>query len=210
MARPGKEEDSEIIFLTNTYMPMPNLAEMSCYEHIELDLGCGVGSFTSALAKSDPSRLILAADVMVGRLRKLAKKCRLEEIKNMKIYRTEARHLLAVTMPDRLLDRLHLLCPDPWPKGRHRGHRLLTSDFVVQIHRVLKTDGVFHFSSDDDYYFDAVKRVIMGSNLFKEVDADPTLADIRSDFERRWLDQGKAVRHVYFQKLPLPPKTIGH
>ncbi len=208
--RVAKNEDAEITFLTGIYCHLPELDKIRSYPAVELDLGCGVGSFTAALAKRYPERLILAADVMVGRLRKLVKRGHREEVENMRFYRTEARHLLSLAMPDGLLDRIHLLCPDPWPKGRHRGHRLLSSDFTAQLHRVLKENGVFHFSSDDEYYFDAVKRVVGDSGLFAEVAPDPDLKEIRSDFENRWLSQGKPVRHVYFRKLPLPINTIGH
>ncbi len=210
MALVPKKEDSGIVFLTGTYCHIPELDFIRSHRIVELDLGCGVGSFTAALAKRYPDRLILAADVMVGRLRKLVKKSHREEVDNMRFYRTEARHLLSLAMPDGLLDRIHLLCPDPWPKGRHRGHRLLASDFTAQLHRVLKEDGIFHFSSDDEYYFDAVKRVISGSGLFAETAPDPELKEIRSDFENRWLSQGKPVRHIYFRRLPLPPHTTGH
>ena len=33
---------------------------------VELDLGCGKGSFTTELAKRHPERIILAADVLSG------------------------------------------------------------------------------------------------------------------------------------------------
>ena len=41
------------------------------YSFVELDMGCGRGKFTLELAKRFPDRLILASDVMLGRLRKL-------------------------------------------------------------------------------------------------------------------------------------------
>ena len=130
-------EDAEIRFFTGTWELYP-AEELAAAAVVELDLGCGVGSYTAELAKRYPERKILAADVMVGRLRKLVKRCRRMGIGNMTILRTEARHLVAFMLPDESVDRLHLLCPDPWPKGRHSGHRLLTSDFVSQLHRVLK------------------------------------------------------------------------
>ena len=114
-------------------------------------------------------------------------------------------------LPDGALDRIHLLCPDPWPKGRHRGHRLLASDFTAQLHRVLKPEGIFHFSSDDEAYCDAVGRVIAASQLFAEApEAIADIADVRSDFEERWLAEGKPVHHAAWKRLPLPPHTIGH
>ncbi len=202
-------EDREIHFFTGTYELMPS--ELLARPVVELDLGCGVGSFTTALAARYPERQILAADVMVGRLRKVVKRRNRMGINNLEVLRTEARHLVALMLPDKCLDRLHLLCPDPWPKGRHRAHRLLTSDFTAQLHRVLKEDGVFHFSSDDPYYRDAVRRVIADSGLFCEVpEAIADLADLKSDFELRWLEIGREVHHAAWRRLPLPPHRGGH
>lgn len=201
-------EDAQIRFHTGTYelFDFPDDGKIA-----ELDLGCGVGSFTSALAKRYPERRILAADVMVGRLRKLARRNRRLEIENMTLFRVEARHLVSFMLPDGGLDRLHLLCPDPWPKDRHRAHRLLTADFCSQLHRVLKGNGIFHFSSDDDEYYEAVKALLETSQLFAEApEALADIADLKTDFEQRWLEQGKRVRHLACRSLPLPAHTVGH
>ena len=199
-------EDDKIIFLTGFYGHWAPAGE-----HVELDLGCGSGSFTCLLARKMPQAQVLAADVMLGRLRKVVRRAERCGADNVTVLRTEARMLLAKILPDRCVDRIHLLCPDPWPKGRHRGHRLLAANFVTFLHRVLKEDGVFHFSSDDEYYCAAVDRVIAGSRLFAESpDAVADLAGMRSDFEERWLEAGKKVLHRAWRKLPLPPHTIGH
>lgn len=192
-------EDAEIVNLLGTYQLLPIPAK-SAGTRVELDLGCGSGSFTAELARRYPERSVLAADLMIGRLRKLVKKARREGLNNLTAYRSEARHLVALALPDGSLDRIHLLCPDPWPKDRHRGHRLMASDFTFQVWRVLKAGGVFHFSSDDEPYFEAVTRVMAQSGLFDEAEPDPELNDIKSDFEKRWLEAGKTVRHVYYNK----------
>lgn len=199
-------EDAKILFLTGFYghfAPAPG--------RVELDLGCGSGSFTCLLARKMPEAAVLAADVMLGRLRKVVRRAERAGAANVTVLRTEARMLLAKILPDASIDRIHLLCPDPWPKGRHRGHRLLASNFVAFLHRVLKEDGVFHFSSDDENYCAAVDRVISGSRLFAEApEAIADLAGMRTDFEERWLGEGKQVLHRAWRKLPLPPHTIGH
>ena len=203
----GHPEDQQINILTGTYshyLPAPGIPA-------ELDMGCGAGSFTVALAAKYPSRQIIAADVMLGRLRKVVKKAERAGLENLSVLRVEARYLIGMMLPDASLDRIHLLCPDPWPKNRHRGNRLLCSDFTTQLHRVLKADGIFHFSSDDEYYCDAVNRVMAQSGLFaacQEAIAD--LACVQSDFEKRWLAEGKMVHHRAWKKLPLPECTIGH
>ena len=180
------------------------------YEAVELDLGCGKGSFSTALAKKFPQRLILGADVMIGRLKKLQKRNERENVNNMLLLRSEAKNLLGYMIGDGVLKRIHLLCPDPWPKGRHRGNRLLCSDFVIKIHRVLAENGEFHFSSDDEYYHNAVRRVIELSNLFDPVAPDADLNAIKSDFELRWNEQGKAVHHLWYRKRKLVHPGIGH
>ena len=199
-------EDQKISILTSSYCHVVPESD-----HAELDMGCGAGSFTVALAARYPERTIYAADVMLGRLRKVVRKAEQAKLENMRVLRVEARNLIAMMLPDASLDRLHILCPDPWPKNRHRGNRLLCSDFTTQLHRVLKRDGIFHFSSDDENYCDAVNKVIAESGLcelYPEGIAD--LTDIKSDFEKRWLAEGKAVHHRAWKKLPLPEVTIGH
>ena len=76
---------------------------------------------------------------------------------------------------------------------------------------MLKPEGIFHFSSDDEAYCDAVRRVIAASHLFEEApEAVADIADVRSDFEVRWLEEGKAVHHAAWRRIPAPPHTVGH
>jgi tRNA (guanine-N7-)-methyltransferase len=148
---------------------------------------------------------------MLGRLRKVVKRLERSGSANWEVLRVEARMLIGRMLPDASLDRIHLLCPDPWSKGRHRGHRLLASDFTAALHRVLKPDGIFHFSSDDANYCRAVEEVMTQSKLFSPApDGAADLANVKSDFELKWLAEGKSVKHLAWRKLPLPPHTVGH
>ena len=203
--------DSFIHNLSCVYtMPEAVLADIGDRE-LELDLGCGKGSFTTELAKRHPERIILAADVLSGRLRKLVKRNLRDGVENMRVLKAEARMLTARLLPDGTLSRIHILCPDPWPKDRHSGNRLLSSNFMTHIHRVLKANGVWHFSTDDLEYLEAVRKAVKASGLFGE---DPErlsdVADIKTDFEVMWNSMGKNVFHHAWIKLPLPKPEIGH
>ena len=195
----------EIHILTGRYVLFNDICPLPDDRFIELDLGCGKGGFTAALARKYPERLILAADIMLGRMRKVRKKVEQLGCRNVCYLRTEARVLLGFCLPDRCLDRVHILCPDPWPKDRHRGHRLLCADFMMPINRVLKEGGIFHFATDDPEYLEAVVKLVNSSGLFEPADAD-ALADVsgeefRTEFERDWLAQGKTVPHLAWRAL---------
>lgn len=203
-----------IYLLTGCYSRFGDFCPLPEEGIVELDLGCGKGGFTVALARKYPERLILGADVMLGRLRKVRKKIVRAGLTNVCCLRVEARFLLGVCLPDRCLDRLHILCPDPWPKARHRAHRLLCSDFMMSVNRVLKEGGVFHFATDDLSYLETVKRLAAGSGLFEQIANENALADVaseefRTEFERDWLAAGKAVPHLAFRALK-PPFTGMH
>ena len=201
-----------LIFNLSAVYALPE-AVLSNHESlpIELDLGCGKGSFTTELAKRHPERIILAADVLSGRLRKLVKRNQRDGVENMRVLKAEARMLVARLLPDKTLSRIHILCPDPWPKDRHSGNRLLSSDFMTHIHRVLEDNGVWHFSTDDLEYLAAVRQAVNASQLFAE---DPQrlddVDDIKTDFEVMWNSMGKTVYHHAWVKLPLPRPSIGH
>ena len=199
------DSDAEIFLLNNQYVILADLMDLPEGKCVELDLGCGSGDFTVGLAQKFPERLVFAADIMLNRIRKVVSKCRRAGVLgSTRFFRVEARHLVSIILPDQCLDRLHVICPDPWPKNRHSGHRLISSDFMMQIHRVLKPGGIFHFATDDPPYLEAGTKNIVESGLFERVDETVFLADvadIKTEFERQWLAAGKAVPHTAWRKI---------
>lgn len=195
----------EIHILTDQYVLFRDVCPFPEGKILELDLGCGKGGFSAALAEKYPDRLILAADIMLGRMRKVKKKTDRIGNHNVCCLRTEARFLMGFCLPDRCIDRVHILCPDPWPKDRHRGHRLLCSDFMMPVNRVLKEGGIFHFATDDPEYLDTVSGLVKSSGLFEaagpETIADVSSEEFRTEFERDWLAQGKTVPHLAWRAL---------
>lgn len=199
------DSDAEIFLLNDQYVILSDLMTIPEGKTVELDLGCGSGDFTVGLAQKFPERLVFAADIMLNRIRKVVSKCkRAGVLESTRFFRVEARHLVSIILPDQCLDRLHVICPDPWPKNRHSGHRLISADFMMQIHRVLKPGGIFHFATDDPPYLEAGTRNIAESGLFERVDETVFLADvadIKTEFERQWLAAGKAVPHTAWRKI---------
>ncbi len=169
---------------------------------VEIDLGCGEGSFSAELARSLPHALVVAVDTMRGRLDKLRRKAAKLGLGNLVVVESEAGFFLHAMLAEASADSIHLLCPDPWPKAKHRFHRLVSGEFADSLRRKLKPGGLFHFSSDDAPYCDAVERIMASNPQFKPTSLPENLKTIRTDFELQWLSQGKNVEHLCWRSEP--------
>ena len=164
---------------------------------VELDMGCGKGAYTLALAERYPERLVLGSDVMMGRLRRLDRKMVKRHLDNAHCLRASSLELVSFQLPPQCIDRIHLLCPDPWPKDRHVVKRLVTNDFLCRLPRILKVGGILHMSTDHAPYFDDWLRLVGQISLFELAPgAADDMADVKTDFEKIWLEQGKEVQHI--------------
>ena len=191
-----------IDILTNDYR-QPVLPPQ--YSFVELDMGCGRGKFTLELAKRFPDRLILASDVMLGRLRKLDLKVQKRSLANVILLRAESGQLAEFQLPPHSIDRLHILCPDPWPKERHHKNRLLRPDFLVEVARVLKPGKrIFYWGTDHQEYNEVALEVFdnfKGCKILERNTAEPT-EGIMTGFEKKYRKEGRPIYRsvVEFEK----------
>ena len=190
------------VFILTDYYKVINLPAFSAYDKIELDLGCGKGLFTLELAKQSPKTLFLAADIKLGRLRKLVNKANLQRIKNILAFRTLALPLISFLLPDNLLDAVHIICPDPWPKFRHRKYKLLTSQFFAFLACKMKVGAYLHLASDDKIYIDWIKRNLLANKNFSSQYEDARhYAQIESEFKKLWIKLGKTIEHWGYYRI---------
>ncbi len=181
-----------IEILTNDY----RLWKPSHDVPVELDLGCGKGGYLIGLAKRYPDRHIVGVDVMMGRLRRLVNKCRRARVDNVSLLRCMAWPLVSCHLPDRCLERVHVLCPDPWPRSKHRCHRLVTSEFLGQLATKIRVGGTLHLGTDNTQYFAQMLLAIQGLACYRERNSlIDDVRDIKTDFEKRFEGRGLAVSH---------------
>jgi len=84
-----KQFDSDIFILNDKYLRLTDILDLGPQTVTELDLGCGSGDMAHGLAALYPERVILAADVMLGRLRKVARGARRRNITNLRLLRVK-------------------------------------------------------------------------------------------------------------------------
>ena len=167
---------------------------------LEVDIGCGDGAFTSALAAAHPERDFLAVERLLGRVRKVSSKAKRLGLTNLKVLRLETAYTVGWLLPENGVCRIHLLFPDPWPKDKHEARRVVTPELCEGISKALAPDGEWIFKSDHAIYFQERLEVIRATKLFKEIPWDEEAVYPITTFEQQWLDAGKTINRVRLVK----------
>ena len=166
---------------------------------LELELGSGDGSFLVELAGIRPDHNFIGVERLLGRIRKLDRKgCRLK-LSNLRGVRIESSYFLRYLLPVHSATALHIYFPDPWPKRKHRRHRLINTDFPALAHTALIPKGIVYLRTDDPDYFDQMRQVFDASPLFQAVATPATLAALLTDFERDFIACGVKTLHAAYQ-----------
>jgi len=58
------------------------------------------------------------------------------------------------------ISETYIFFPDPWPKDRHKKHRLLQANFLKNLFNITKSGWKLYFKSDHREYFDSVKQLV--------------------------------------------------
>lgn len=174
---------------------------------IELELGSGDGGFLMRHAQRHPETHFLGVERLLGRIRKLERKAPRLGLTNVRGLRVEATYLLRYLLPPGSIRAIHVYFPDPWPKLRHRGRRLVNPGFPALAARVLEPEGAVFLRTDDPDYFAQMQEVFAASPAFAAAETPVELAEVLTDFELDFLARGTptlraAYRRVDDRRLP--------
>lgn len=171
---------------------------------LEVDLGCGDGTFLAGMAENFPERNFLGVERMLGRVDKTARRIERMQLSNARIMRLESAYTAAWLLPSAGVSRLHLLCPDPWPKKKHAARRLVNqSEFLDGLARSLVPGGEFLLKTDDQPYFeDALISFESRTHQFTRLDwPDDAFFYPTTDFEQSWLHVGRRIHRARWQLI---------
>lgn len=171
---------------------------------IELDLGCGDGSFLIRMAEHYPERNFLGVERLLGRVRKVYRKSLVGDLNNVRVMRVDSNYAVEWLLPYRFAQRIHFLCPDPWPKKKHaRRRQMCRLSFLEALHSLLDEDGELLFMTDSKEYFDEALEVQKDCPFFKQEPwEEGDFFYPKTDFEEQWLAQGRTMNRLRLRKLP--------
>jgi tRNA (guanine-N7-)-methyltransferase len=193
------------VFLPEESIPAGGPAAAFTVERpLALEIGCGIGDFIIQLARQHPDRNHLAIDIYNKGCLKTCKKVEAAGLDNVRVMRIEARYLLTRYLERGSLAALYINCPDPWPKKRHRGRRLVNADFLHMVHYYLRPEGELFFSTDFADYATDVATLFPAIAGYRNRLAEPFALALPgyplSKYMRRFLDQGLPVHFIHYQR----------
>jgi tRNA (guanine-N7-)-methyltransferase len=190
---PSGAGESIIYKPANWFEPFNWQAIFERDQPIEIDLGCGKGSFLLWAATTNPMRNFLGVERLLRRVRRVDRKAVRGRLNNIRLVRLEAMYLVSKLVPEESVSTYHILFPDPWPKRRHHARRLISADFLADLHRTLKRDGAANCATDHEGYFGWIQRTFTMSTRFTEAEPLRLPPEAQTDFEKEFVAAGKLV-----------------
>jgi len=168
---------------------------------LEVELGCGDATFIAEYARRHPERNFIGVERLLGRLVKLDRKGRRNGLTNLRGVRIESSYFLEWLLLPRSVSALHIYFPYPWPKKKHRRHRLINERFPALARKVMLPEGIIFLRTDDADYFAQMQEVFGADKSFHLVETPGELAELTTDFERDFNKQGISTRCVAYQSI---------
>jgi tRNA (guanine-N7-)-methyltransferase len=194
---PGNQENL-VVLLHSIVEPLTVAELFKKSQPLEVELGCGDASFLVDYARLHLDRNFIGVERLLGRIQKLDRKGRRAELANLRGVRIESSYFLQSLLPPRSAVALHVYFPDPWPKKKHRRHRLIGGTFPALARAALASGGVVYLRTDDADYFQQMTEVFAADAGFKPVETPVELAELPTDFEREFNAKGiKTLRAAY-------------
>ena len=130
---------------------------------IVLELGCGKGDYTIALARRHPEMNFIGVDIKGARLWKGAKEATEQAMGNVAFLRTRIEFIDAFFGPGEVSE-IWLTFSDPQLRGSENA-RLTSPLFLQRYSHFLKTDGIVHLKTDSRFLYEYTMSVIRANDL---------------------------------------------
>lgn len=172
---------------------------------IVLELGCGKGEYTVALAQRDPERNYIGIDIKGARMWRGAKTATECKMPNVGFLRTRIEFINALFAEGEVAE-IWITFPDPQLKMRRAKKRLTAPLFLASYARILAPDGVINLKTDSKHLYAYTGEVIRRYGLPCEVSeadiygsgyADEVLS-VKTAYEKQFLEMGLPITYTRF------------
>ncbi|WP_370477742.1 tRNA (guanosine(46)-N7)-methyltransferase TrmB [Tamlana flava] len=174
---------------------------------IVLELGCGKGEYSVALAKKYPDKNFIGIDIKGARFWRGAKTAVEESIPNVAFLRTQI-ELVDYAFSEHEVDEIWITFPDPQIKYKRTKHRMTNSAFLKRYKKILKPNGVVNLKTDSEFMHGYTLGLLHGEghkvlyanhNVYKQEGSPEEVTRIQTFYESQYLEQNKAITYIRFK-----------
>ncbi len=160
------------------------------YNYCVLEIGFGNSEYLQREALENPSTLFIGSEVYLSGIGTLIGAIEENKMNNVRIFPEDARILLDQG-DENIFDEVVILCPDPWPKDRHHKRRLLQSEFIEMLLKILKWNGRLYISTDWEHYANEIE-INLNHPFLKQRNSSRE-SRVSTKFENRGIKEGRKV-----------------
>jgi len=174
---------------------------------LTLELGCGRGEYTLALARMFPEKRFIGVDIKGARLWHGATRAAEEGLSNVLFLRTRI-EMLGSLLPEGSASEIWIPFPEPFVRNQSKYvARRLTSQRFLDVYRgILEPGGIINLKTDSDTLFDFTFRLARESGYDIIHATDDLHSDkpdipgvmISSIFEQRYIREGIPIKYLRF------------
>lgn len=180
---------------------------------VTLELACGRGEYTEALAEMHPQKNVIGLDLKGNRIYIGAKNCLEKEIKNAAFLRTKIEKITDY-FADGEVSEIWLTFPDPQLRNSRSKKRLTHPAFLRLYQQFLIPGGLIHLKTDSPDLYAFTNLVIdmyglilhqYSDNVYAEPDISKELL-ITTHYERLDIAKSNRIHYLCFSlpQAPLP------
>lgn len=175
---------------------------------IVLELGCGKGEYTVALAQKYPDKNFIGIDIKGARFWRGAKTAIETGLSNVAFVRTQI-ELIDYTFAEKEVSEIWITFPDPQIKFRRTKHRLTHPEFLRKYFKVLDDKGLVHLKTDSEFLHGYTHGIIQMEghevllsthNVYhpdnKELPEEIT--SVQTFYEQKFLKENKNITYIRF------------
>ena len=174
---------------------------------VTIELACGRGEYSVALAKLFPNRNYVGVDIKGDRIWKGSTLAVEQNLSNIGFLRTNILNLdffFAVGE----VNEIWLTFPDPRPKNRDVKRRLTNPRFVELYKRVLGSEGYIRFKTDNTALFEYTLEELQLRNDIRDLAFTDDVYqsslrgecfDIKTRYEEMFASKGEKIKYLRFK-----------
>jgi len=173
---------------------------------IVLELGCGKGEYTVALARKYPEKNFIGVDIKGARMWVGATDALQNNLTNVAFLRTRIEFITSCFASGEVSE-IWLTFPDPQPQQSRENKRLTSLRFLQSYREILQPGGIIHLKTDSKSLFDYTCNILninklliitCTDDLYNSKSADDILS-VQTYYEKKFMEKGFSIKYLKFE-----------